>query len=158
MRTYTHRPTQERFWEKVEKTDTCWFWRGETNRYGYGVLGFYDENRRVGIAAAHRLAYEWLVGPISEGLTIDHLCRVRNCVNPSHLELVTRAENVLRGESAPAENARKTHCDAGHPFSESNTYITPAGRRQCRTCQRERKRRWLRQRQAESVSLSEASN
>ena len=82
------------------------------------------------------MAYELLVGPIPEYLTLDHLCRVRNCVNPAHLEPVTSAENILRGMSSPAQNARKTECLNGHAFTVENTLINVIGARVCRTCTR----------------------
>jgi hypothetical protein len=69
---------------------------------------------------------------------LDHLCRNTRCVNPDHLEPVTLAENVLRGVSSPAMNARKTHCDSGHEFTPANTYISPRSERKCRACGRER--------------------
>lgn len=100
---------------------------------------------------AHRYAYELLVGPISEALTIDHtchngsgceggrLCIHRRCVNPADFEVVTLAVNVLRGESPPARNKRKTTCPRGHPYDAVNTYVNPgSGWRLCRTCQRDR--------------------
>lgn len=87
------RPTvQERFWTKVVKTDTCWLWTGHLNSKGYGQL-----NVGKRLPMAHRLSYEWAVGEIPTGLVIDHLCRVRNCVNPDHLEPVTTAVNNARG-------------------------------------------------------------
>lgn len=81
----------ERFWSKVEKTDGCWLWTSTTNENGYGRFSI---KRRF--VSAHRLAYEMTVGPIPDGLTIDHLCRVRSCVRPEHLEAVTLQENCLR--------------------------------------------------------------
>lgn len=82
---------------------------------------------------AHRMAYEELVGPIADGLQIDHLCRVRCCVNPAHLEPVTQAENIRRGVSPTAANRRKTHCKHGHEFTTENTRLVPEGRI-CRRC------------------------
>ncbi len=90
---------------------------------------------------AHRFAYELLVGPIPDGLVIDHLCRVRHCVNPAHMEPVTRWENTLRGGSFSAVAARQTHCVNGHPFDEENTHVDRRGFRRCRACNRERLRR-----------------
>lgn len=80
---------------------------------------------------AHRVAYEAIKGPIPEGLVIDHLCRVRWCCNPEHLEAVTNEENILRGESPPARNARKERCDRGHELVPRSD-----GKRYCPTCRR----------------------
>jgi hypothetical protein len=123
----------DRFWEKVKITGGCWLWTART-RTGYGL--FHWERKTV---AAHRLAYEMLVAPIPEGLEIDHLCRVRRCVNPAHLEPVTCRENTLRGHTVPAANIAKTHCPQGHPYDEENTYVAKRGDRHCRKCQRARK-------------------
>ena len=124
----------------------CWLWTAATN-YGYGVIGL--GRRQDGIALAHRLLYEHMVGPIPEGLCLDHLCRVRACVNPAHMEVVTLAENKRRGESGPAQNARKTHCPQGHPYDEANTYRYN-GWRQCRTCCLDRRREATRRRRQEA--------
>lgn len=105
----------------------CWEWDGRLNADGYGMIG----QQRV-----HRVVYELLVGPIPEGLTIDHLCRVRHCAFPDHLEPVTRGENVLRGEGASGMNARKTHCVYGHEFTEKNTFLSREGWRRCLACRR----------------------
>lgn len=83
---------------------------------------------------AHRAAYQYLRGPIPDGLQLDHLCWVRRCVNPAHLEVVTARVNTLRGENPAAQNARKTHCHRGHPFDEANTYWRPDGGRDCKAC------------------------
>lgn len=124
-----------RFWSHVEKTETCWLWTASGGR-GYGI--FYPNGARSG-RAAHRFAYELLVGPIPEGMQLDHLCRVRRCVNPAHLEPVTGFENRLRGTNAIARNILKTHCDHNHPFDEANTRHWK-GERICRACSRERAR------------------
>lgn len=117
-----------RFWAKVSVTDDCWLWIGAISSTGYG--NFWLSGRYI---SAHRASYEYAVGPIPDGLHIDHLCRVRQCVNPSHLEPVTQRENTLRGETLPAANARKTHCLRDHPFTPENTYVSSAGR-SCLTC------------------------
>jgi len=134
----------ERFWPKVERTDTCWLWLGSISNYGYGSIWAYGRNVRV-----HRWAYEHFVGPIPDGLVIDHLCRVRHCVNPAHMEVVTNAEN-LRRQVPCAEKPwlRKTHCKRGHELVGDNVYITPRGTRHCRPCQRKRNRDYMRRRAA----------
>lgn len=118
---------EERFWSKVDKTDTCWLWVSRMFWDGYG--NFYADSSRPSMRA-HRFAYELLVGPIPEGLVIDHLCRVRSCVNPDHLEPVTNQENLRR--------AMSTHCPQGHEFTDENTWCDKRGHRQCRTCHRAR--------------------
>lgn len=126
-----------RFEPNVQKQgDGCWIWTGRQDGDGYGQFWLDGKHRRAFV-----VSYEMNVGPVPEGLELDHLCRVRLCVNPAHLEPVTTQVNQLRGNGVSGINARKTHCDHGHEFTPANTYITPDGRRQCRTCQRERSRR-----------------
>lgn len=117
----------------------CWIWQGGRNGRGYGQLRWQGP-----VKMAHRLAYEAFIGPIPEGLHIDHLCRTRACVNPTHLEPVTAQVNVLRSPVAPgAVNAGRTHCPQGHEYTPENTYqyqargdVRPG--RYCRTCRRSR--------------------
>jgi hypothetical protein len=107
----------------------CWIWTATTTSNGYGVACL-----NGGRTTAHRAIYELLVGQIDDGLVIDHLCRVRNCVNPAHLEPVTQRENLMRGETTQGSiNGSKTHCIRGHEFTPENTYPHPAGR-SCRAC------------------------
>lgn len=113
---------EERFWSKVNKTEECWLWTAAVDKAGYG---------RFGDRYAHRYVYELKVGPVPQGLQIDHLCRVRHCVNPDHLEPVTQRENILRSPiSVAAVNARKTHCPRGHRYS----ILDNRGWRECRPC------------------------
>lgn len=129
-------PLADRFWSKVRKGSPteCWEWQAAVQaigRKGYGVIRVAKRN-----ILAHRLAYELTIGPIPEGLQLDHLCRNPRCVNPAHLEPVTNWENGRRGISPPAQHARATHCLLGHPFDEANTYWTPRHTRGCRTCRK----------------------
>ena len=131
------------FWAKVNKngpvsayrTDLgpCWLWTAGTKKNeGYG--DFWDGNRTVG---AHVQAYLWLKGVIPAKQTLDHLCRVRRCVHPSHLEAVTNKQNLLRGMGAAAIQARKTHCNYGHPLTGTNVRIVKrrdCDERVCRIC------------------------
>lgn len=121
---------EERFWAKVDTSGDCWLWTGSLNNQGYSRFARTHTDEISG----HRFAYELLVGAIPEGLVIDHLCRVRHCVNPEHLEPVTDRENILRGESFTARFARSTHCVNGHEFNSENTYRRPTGGRACRRC------------------------
>lgn len=106
-----------------------WIWVGARHGGGSGY-GLFNLGRPQ---TAHRAAWQLFRGPIPEGYHVDHLCRLRICVNPLHLEPVTQRVNNLRGWSVMAHNAEKTHCVNGHPFDEANTLRWGAGRR-CRTC------------------------
>jgi hypothetical protein len=111
----------------------CLLWTGAKNDQGYGQIN----SRATGTIYVHRLMYEWFVRPIPAGLHIDHLCRMRSCGAPAHLEAVTCRENILRGESPSAVASRQTHCINGHEFSPENTYLRTDGQgRQCRECKR----------------------
>jgi hypothetical protein len=135
------RPEWDRFQAMVERNTPsgCWLWTGYVMPNGYGI--FMSSGGRV---LAHRFAYQHLVGPIPEGLTLDHVkergCTSRACCNPAHLEPVTMRENLLRGDGTSGRNARKTHCPQGHPYDEANTSLVRNRTRQCRACARERMR------------------
>lgn len=123
-------PVWVRLLEGIELTDSgCWRWVKGKDRYGYGKINVGGRNR-----GAHRVSYETFRGRVPDGLQLDHLCRVRNCINPRHMECVTSAQNTLRGDGVSARAARRTHCPAGHPYDESNTYVLPNGDRGCRAC------------------------
>lgn len=130
----------QRIAKKIEADHSsgCWIWTAATARSGYGSVRFPGNGP---MCPAHRVVYELLVDEIPDGLTLDHLCRNPSCVNPDHLEPVSHRENVLRGESPPAQLAKRTHCKNGHPYDEKNTYIWPgANTRHCRICRAARER------------------
>lgn len=129
------RTTEDRFWAKVDTSGECWLWTAATHHDGYGTFWVREDQQ---LRRAHRYAYELLVGPIPDGLDLDHLCRVRACVNPAHLEPVTRSENVRRGAGGVLQPPR-THCKHGHEFTQENTYEN-RGKRFCRQCDRDRKK------------------
>lgn len=133
----------DRLADKVLVGDGCWLWTYTKTPEGYGILNVEGKPTH-----AHRLFYELLVGPISDGCVIDHLCRTPSCVRPAHLEPTSQRENTLRGAGPSAVNAKKTHCLNGHPFDEVNTRLRPDGARECRPCQNIRTRDWKRARRA----------
>lgn len=149
----------KRFWEHVNKDGPipiyrpelgpCWIWTLSKNKRGYGKAS----KRGGGWMLAHRASYLLIIGPLQKGEVPDHLCRVPACVNPYHLEIVTNVENILRGNSLNAINAKKTHCIRGHPLSGDNLYIEnkrngKIGRR-CKRCYFENSQRYERERRIE---------
>jgi hypothetical protein len=135
---------KQKILDRIEVDENgCWLWTGFSRSGGYGDLHHLGRIQR-----AHRLSYEAFVGPIPGDLTLDHLCRVRRCVNPEHLEPVTGRENTLRGESFAARYAKQTRCKHGHEYTPENTIRRYDGGRGCRICQRRygreaMKRRWV---------------
>jgi len=121
-----------RFWDKVViANDGCWLWTGAVNSNGYAH--FYVPNTPSRPVCAHAWIWQLFNGPVPSGLEIDHLCRVRRCVNPAHLETISHRLNVLRGTAPPAICARQTHCKNGHEFTADNTRYDQ-GKRRCRVC------------------------
>ncbi len=136
-------PLEERFWRYVRKGPACWQWTGPRNKSNpakaYGRIVFHGVAR-----PAHRIGYELLVGPIPEEMTVDHLCRNKLCVNPDHLEIVSRGENARRHMSSiPA-------CVNGHAFDEANTRHHK-GKRFCRQCSRDNWHRHYAKRRSEAA-------
>lgn len=156
-------PIEQKY--RIDPETSHWYWqRAIVNGYGYVQ---HPATRKT--MPAHRYVYELHKGPIPPGLTLDHLCRVRDCVNPDHLEPVTRGENVLRGEGLSAKNKRKTHCLRGHLLSGSNLLVLPSGGRYCLACRKDRApnyvagqraynhERWQRQKEAQGLRIGEVA-
>lgn len=128
----------------ISETTGCWEWTGRLNKRGYAKARVDGKYRRM-----HRVAYEHFVGPLIPGMTIDHLCKNKCCVNPKHLEQVTIGENRVRAGLAPPG---ASHCIKGHEYTEANTYRTPGtNNRACRACQKNNSRRNL----ARKLAVSE---
>jgi hypothetical protein len=122
---------EERFWSKVQITETCWLWTACLCE-GYGRFYF---DGKVGLA--HIFSFRLFGGLVPLGMELDHLCRIRRCVHPKHLEPVTHRENCIRGESLFSKNSQKLFCKRGHPLTPANVYltVTPYGYgRSCKTC------------------------
>jgi hypothetical protein len=129
----------------IDEFSQCWVWNGTVGSKGYGICNI---NRKT--ILAHRFVYEYCRGPIHDELTIDHVkawgCVHKNCLNPNHMELVTRGENVMRGNGVCAQNARKTHCKHGHLLSGDNLIMRLGGGRDCRECVNAKARRYQQRR------------
>ena len=121
-----------------EPNSGCWLWLGSDNGHGYGLMA---GGRRGQQFYVHRLAYELTNGSIPEGKEIDHLCRVRRCVNPAHLEIVDHRTNILRGQTWGAANHQKTHCPQGHPYDLAKPIKGQARWRGCLRCRADAEQR-----------------
>jgi len=126
-----------------EPNSGCWLWTGNLTSQGYGRFVVPRKTARKHTDRAYRVAWELLIGPVPEGKELDHLCRVRCCVNPQHLEPVSHRENLLRGSGATVTKLRwatrreaMTHCVNGHEYTLANTRIDADGGYSCRTCDR----------------------
>jgi hypothetical protein len=147
------RSEEDRFWDLVspEPMSGCWLWTGNLDNKGYGRFWERTESppragrRKPGDGFRKTHAYCWsyryFVGPVPDGLELDHKCRVRCCVNPAHLEPVTHLENMIRGDTVIAKQLARGMCTHGHPYTPENTY-TYRGARQCRECGRQSQRRY----------------
>lgn len=121
-------------WQGID----CWLWPGLLTKGGYAVVSYQGK-----MQCLHRIIYSYFKGPIPEGYELDHICRIRHCCYPEHLEPVTRQENQRRGKgtapgtvAAAAKARAETHCRQGHEFTPENTRVNSIGRRRCRTCER----------------------
>lgn len=131
---YARKPWQEKFLARIIVDESgCWLWVGCVKSNGYGWVNTGQKSMY-----AHRVSYELFIGPIPSGLQLDHLCRVRHCVNPEHLEPVTARTNNLRGESQAAVRARSTTCIYGHELYGANLWMRSGRWRVCRACKAKR--------------------
>lgn len=142
VRPYSIGPVSERVWNYVNvrgpvpeyapHLGPCWLWTAPLHK-GYGRINI----GKGAIRVAHRVIYEMFFGPVPDELVLDHLCRVTQCVRPTHLEPVTNVVNVERGNPNPfLTNKLKTECIRGHPFDEANTIYEEQGKRRCRACRK----------------------
>ena len=137
------RPTEsERFWKKVRKTKTCWLWTAVKSEGGYGQFHVKGSGKTRKRSQAHRFAYEEVNGRIPDGLSLDHRCRVRACVNPGHLRPMPIRDNTLLGDGPSARNNRKRFCSHGHPLSGENLILRKEGGRKCKACAKRLNNGW----------------
>lgn len=144
----------EFYWQRISPDERgCWNWTGWVRKDGYAMANGKCGERRRDIRV-HRATYGALIGPIPDGLHIDHLCRNRRCVNPDHLEPVTHAENHRRGLAGLnflIATAMRTGCPKGHEYTSENTYLDKHGRRNCRQCRAAAKERFLQRKKEQAV-------
>lgn len=145
MSRWEREPDLDRFERLTEPMPTgCLVWQGKRDKQGYGRMYAYGTNSYL----AHRFAYEQFIGPIPEGMQVDHLCRNQSCVNPEHLEAVTPLVNTHRSILARGLTIPVSHCVRGHAFDEANTRYNKRGDRACRACDRENQKRYAERRTA----------
>lgn len=148
---FVSRPLIDRLNEKIERTDSCWLWRGATTggAHAYGMI--WQDGKNL---LAHRVMHALYKSNIDGGQEIDHLCRNKLCVNPDHLEAVSHKENMLRAD--PGQRWRqKTHCPKGHAYTAENTRITH-GSRSCKSCESiYNKRRWAESKARAAIKQAE---
>lgn len=134
----------QRFEEKYipEPNTGCWLWLSGTDGHGYGQFFFLRPAYKGKMMNAYKFSYEFFVKPVPKGLELDHLCRNRLCVNPDHLEAVTKKVNIQRGKGISALNSKKTLCPKGHKYDEENTKFGKNSfggtYRYCRKCNNEK--------------------
>ena len=127
---FTFSSVEDRFLNKVNKTNSCWLWTASKNNSGYGEFNL---NKKM--VKAHRVSWLLTFGEIPEGMCCLHKCDVRECVNPEHLFLGSNADNMAdKKAKGRHQNSNKTHCKHGHEFNEVNTYVYSSGKRSCRKC------------------------
>lgn len=148
MRVRTNGPEPKRFWTKVAILENgCWQWKAGKCNGGHGLFHLQGGKKNI---KAHVWAYVKHIGRVPDGKELDHLCRNPACVNPLHLEPVTHRENILRGNSFAAMQARRTHCIHGHPLSGDNLGYKD-GHRWCKLCRHLRYKRWKETKHAASL-------
>lgn len=151
--TGTHADPETRLKRRTvtDSETNCWIWQGAEDGHGYGQINVGGRPEKT-----HRLGYMLMVGDIPDNLSVDHLCRVKLCWNPDHLELVTLSENTRRQmEAVGGHNSRKTHCPQGHPYDEANTRFASRGSgRVCRTCRMESNKTYRQRKQQQKENPS----
>lgn len=128
------RSVRDRLLEGVEVDDNgCWLWQGYIRSDGYGQIGVRRDDGQWRMRAAHRVSYETFIGFLGD-LDVDHLCKVRHCIKPHHMDAVTRHENTRRGDSTWAKQYREGRCENGHDLTLANALASAGNQKRCREC------------------------